>query len=93
MVQNPRRSLSFFAEIIRGAEDVGRLLCPSSGSTTVRMYACVYVCMCVCMHVFMYVPMGPGLTDNEAMVLVGYSRVAENEHVVTYSVTHGCALC
>ena len=44
----------------------------------------MYVSTHACKHVFMYVRMGPDLVDNEAMVLAGYSRVAENEHVVTY---------
>ena len=34
----------------------------------------------VCMYACMYDRMGSGLTDNEALVLVGYSRVTENKH-------------
>ena len=43
------------------------------------------------MYVCMYVRMGAGLTDNEALVLVGYSRVAENEHYL-FSDTWMCSL-
>ena len=45
----------------------------------------------VCMHVCMHALMGARLTDNETMVLVGYSCVTENEHSL-FSDTWMCSL-